>query len=690
MGEAGAMRLVGACIRDPTCSEKVLGAACSLLLALSRSVRNLRTCIGDEPELCENLCRLLTSDQVRLRDRVSAALCNLVIVFSPVRARLLACGVLPVLVKFLSCPQDLHLGARDVVRVTAEETVGAGKSAGETGDKVMDEVRLNSFWALRNLTYKADAKLKQSIVQELRDVQLLEMLDSIYASASAKGFVGLEGEILENTVGMVRNLSQGDVCGVSAVLEAVGGEGAGDGLARLLRILAQCTRDSVPNFIAMEAVGVLGNMAASCKELRLAIGKNSEVLVQLHGILMSKVRGVRIKSETCWCLVNILPSRKRVEATLSGVGGARAGGASWSHVGAGLVEGERGTRPRAGGASAARGRRIEGGEEDAEMDWNDDHQIPEDKSERGIRGLVGRGSSDLGEGPSARAQSVENCPREGSVGGIGRGKSSSVVQGHGGNEHEKAVGSEACWEGKGGDSEQNSEAEILSILRRVCMWDGVRKLLSEHHLDADLCRKLRQMGRVLLSEQDDEHEEDESESVEEEDIDGQDDGNDWVIMTPHMHALQDQEGLDVDEEEEESEEFPGPVSRQGGEWRTARSRPGAEDGQEASSVNDGITQRYHPLQHVRIVSSGDIITREVRLPGGEVIPRDSMVDGMLNEESRDSTRAGMSWEVVQPRLHPRFRRRMWRAQQLVLEGDRMESESGQEVHVDEQLVVEEA
>jgi hypothetical protein len=33
------------------CSDALLVSACSLLLVLSRSVRNLRTCIGDEPDL---------------------------------------------------------------------------------------------------------------------------------------------------------------------------------------------------------------------------------------------------------------------------------------------------------------------------------------------------------------------------------------------------------------------------------------------------------------------------------------------------------------------------------------------------------------------------------------------------------------------------------------------------------------
>jgi len=78
VGKAGGMRLVATCIRDRTCrqhfpksplysdftrqkylrtdlenvcSDALLVSACSLLLVLSRSVRNLRTCIGDEPDL---------------------------------------------------------------------------------------------------------------------------------------------------------------------------------------------------------------------------------------------------------------------------------------------------------------------------------------------------------------------------------------------------------------------------------------------------------------------------------------------------------------------------------------------------------------------------------------------------------------------------------------------------------------
>ncbi|MGB1597806.1 MAG: hypothetical protein ACPIOQ_33940, partial [Promethearchaeia archaeon] len=57
--EAGSIRLVGACLRDRNFSEALLLSACSLLLVCSRSVRNLRTSIGDEPELGESLCWLL-------------------------------------------------------------------------------------------------------------------------------------------------------------------------------------------------------------------------------------------------------------------------------------------------------------------------------------------------------------------------------------------------------------------------------------------------------------------------------------------------------------------------------------------------------------------------------------------------------------------------------------------------------
>jgi hypothetical protein len=67
------MRLIVACIRDRTCCDALLVAACSLLLVLSRSVRNLRTCIGDEPDLGQHLCHILTTSRsLRLKTCMSA------------------------------------------------------------------------------------------------------------------------------------------------------------------------------------------------------------------------------------------------------------------------------------------------------------------------------------------------------------------------------------------------------------------------------------------------------------------------------------------------------------------------------------------------------------------------------------------------------------------------------------------
>lgn len=104
-------------------------AACCALRSLSRSVHILRTWIADA-EIAPPLCALLADPKSAAA--ATAALCNLLIAFSPARADALAAGVIVPLVAALR--GELACGGGPVVRA---------------------ELRLSAAWALRNLSFRA-------------------------------------------------------------------------------------------------------------------------------------------------------------------------------------------------------------------------------------------------------------------------------------------------------------------------------------------------------------------------------------------------------------------------------------------------------------------------------------------------------------------------------------------------------
>jgi len=79
------MRLVSMSVHDGAGCDVLLMSACLLLLALSRSVRNLRTCIGDEPHLGNDLCRIFKGQTSQhLQARLSAVVSPIPMSASPV------------------------------------------------------------------------------------------------------------------------------------------------------------------------------------------------------------------------------------------------------------------------------------------------------------------------------------------------------------------------------------------------------------------------------------------------------------------------------------------------------------------------------------------------------------------------------------------------------------------------------
>ncbi|KAI9796404.1 MAG: hypothetical protein M1833_006176 [Piccolia ochrophora] len=134
--------------------EYVLIAACGTVRALSRSVSILRTSLIDAG-VALPLFALLKNPDMEVQIAATAAVCNLVLDFSPMREAILGAGVLKVL-----CEHAHSTNAR---------------------------LRLEAVWALKHLVYDAGATVKVSCVEELGQGWLIQLLcgDSEVAARSS-------------------------------------------------------------------------------------------------------------------------------------------------------------------------------------------------------------------------------------------------------------------------------------------------------------------------------------------------------------------------------------------------------------------------------------------------------------------------------------------------------------------------
>lgn len=119
-------------------------ACTKCILSLSRSVRQLRTCLIDAG-LAQPLFQLLFDTDIEVQVAASAALCNIILDFSPMKQIIIEKGGVTRLVQLI-----------------------LGGSAA---------LRLNAIWALKNMLYQADLSLKRRVMDELGWNNLSALVD---------------------------------------------------------------------------------------------------------------------------------------------------------------------------------------------------------------------------------------------------------------------------------------------------------------------------------------------------------------------------------------------------------------------------------------------------------------------------------------------------------------------------------
>lgn len=166
----------------------VRAAACQVTRSLSRSVKNLRTCLVDSG-IAVPLVKLLKDVNLSVQIAASATLCNIVLDFSPMKAIIIDnCG-LELLVQLVVSSTDTSL-------------------------------RLNALWALKNVLFEADSVIKKRVISQLGFQTIYKLCqDSSYA-------------IQEQALNIIRNTACRSEDDIEFIVQGVGP-------ANLIQILEQ-------------------------------------------------------------------------------------------------------------------------------------------------------------------------------------------------------------------------------------------------------------------------------------------------------------------------------------------------------------------------------------------------------------------------------------------------------------------
>lgn len=234
---------------------KIVDASVRCIQSLSRSVKILRRDMFDK-SIGKRVLALLRSERLDIQRSASAALCNLVPDFSPVRGVIVENGGIDVVIGLLE--------SRDL------------------------EVRKNCLWALKNLLYKADLKMKNSVLSKLGS----DSLELLFADKDPK--------IRSLAMTVMRNFACSPSAGeqneqLDALFSATG--------KKLTAMLSDALRvDSTNIEMAVQALYVVCNIASGTEQHKACLLESEipQLILQWtsHADEQARIAAV-------WCTINL-------------------------------------------------------------------------------------------------------------------------------------------------------------------------------------------------------------------------------------------------------------------------------------------------------------------------------------------------------------------------------------------------
>jgi len=249
-------------------------AACHCTKSLSRSVKTLRTSLVDSGVI-NPLLKLLSDPDIQVQTVACAALCNVVLDFSPMKKFVLENDGVPRLVSLVHS-MDSNL-------------------------------RLNAIWALKNIVFSAESNIKEQIIKELGWEQL-------YALINDK-----ELDIQEQAINLLRNLACTNEYDIEETIKGLGED-------RIINIFETKLQWGVQNTNAPDASPKVDNIIIQTIWSLVNIYAGNErhkKLLTTDNILNSLFQLITHKNEiirlaVIWCCINLInpdnvgtPERKK-------------------------------------------------------------------------------------------------------------------------------------------------------------------------------------------------------------------------------------------------------------------------------------------------------------------------------------------------------------------------------------------
>eukprot|EP00158_Paraphelidium_tribonemae_P008457 Partr_v1_DN28582_c0_g1_i5_m73244 putative Armadillo repeat containing 8 len=225
-------------------------AACQSTRSLSRSVRNLRTSLVDAG-VAMPLFHLLSDKSTEVQTIASATLCNIVLDFSPMKKVVLDNG-----------------GVEKLVELTSS---------------MIQKLRLNCVWALKNLLFQADSATKKFVMDKLTFAHLLTLIEDS------------DIEVQEQAVNLLRNVACKEQSDIDMCFQGLGP-------ARLMKII-EAKLQSAHEEIILQALYVVVNLATGSDEHKEAIMKHEPVLE--HILTLMAHEKALVKVATIWVIINL-------------------------------------------------------------------------------------------------------------------------------------------------------------------------------------------------------------------------------------------------------------------------------------------------------------------------------------------------------------------------------------------------
>lgn len=240
-------------LSDDSCS--VVEASVQCIRSMSRSVKILRNDMKNK-EIGEKVLSLLHSEKLEVKRSASAALCNLVPEFSPVREAIIQSGGIDIVIDLLQW--------RD------------------------QEVRKNALWALKNLLYKADLEMKSLVLSKL-------------GCDSLRGlFIDREPRIRALAMTVMRNLA----CSSSAdeQIKQLDALFAATGEHLITMLCSALKADSTNIEMAVQALYVVCNIASGTEQHKAFLLESEipQLILQWtsHADEQARIAAV-------WCAINL-------------------------------------------------------------------------------------------------------------------------------------------------------------------------------------------------------------------------------------------------------------------------------------------------------------------------------------------------------------------------------------------------